>query len=174
MRKVRVLAVLLVALVVLAGCGGGSSLGKTKTYELGDLLTIEYPEAWHVYDESGMGVLLSPEEGDLEDQTPRPMFVMMAAPMGEEVELSEESMQELVQSMDVNEVGAIEGLKVGGKPAFRQSFEGGEDEFIAEQQGWILAAGEPSPVAVIAVAPTGDWKEYEGIFEAMLSTLKFK
>ena len=173
MRKERVLAVLLVALIVLAGCGG-SSLGKTKTYELGDLLTIDYPEAWHVYDRSGDGVLLSPQEGDLDDETPRPMFLMMAAPVGEEVEVSEQGTQELVQGMGVNVVGEIESLKVGGKPAFRQSFAGGEEEFIAEQQGWILLAGDPSPIAVIALSPTGNWKEHKDIFEAMLATLKFK
>jgi len=172
MRKGIVLAVLVAALVVLAACG--SPLGKTKTHEFGDLLTVEYPEAWHVYDEPEESVLFSPEEGDLEDETPRPMFVIMPAPMGGGVEVSEEVMQSMIESMTVGGVGDMESLKVGGKPAFRQSFEGGEDEFVAALQGWIGLAGDSTPIAIIALAPNGDWKEYEKIFEAMLATLKFK
>ena len=173
MRKERVLAVLLVALVVLVGCGG-SPLGKTKTHEFGDVLTVEYPEAWHVYDEAGESVLLSPKEGALMDETPRPMFVILSVPMGSEGEVSEEALQEFVKVMEVNEVGEIKSLKVGGKPAFRQSFEGGEDEFVAELRGWIGMAGDSTPIAIAVLAPNADWKEYEDIFEAMLSTVKFK
>jgi len=46
------------------------------------------------------------------------MFLMMAAPVGEEVEVSEQGTQELVQGMGVNVVGEIESLKVGASPLF--------------------------------------------------------
>jgi hypothetical protein len=172
MRKGVISAVLLVALAALAACG--SSLGKTRTYEFGDLFTIEYPEAWHVYDEIEQRIVLfSPEEGDLSDETPRPAFVILLGAT-DVVGVSEESTQEFVQGMEVNKVGEIESIKVGGKPAFRQSFEGGEGEAITALQGWVLQAGESPPITILAVAPTGDWKEFEDSSEAMLSTFEFK
>jgi hypothetical protein len=154
-----VFSALLAAFILLAACGS-DPMPDTKTYYLGNSAAIEYPADWHADGEEG-GVLLSPEPGGIWDTSPRPVFI---AALG------------ALSGADTDQMNRI---KVGGKPAFRRSFDASESENAAVgfsgMKGWIIIVDtDGEQLQIIAMAPPIAWEDHKAIFEAMLSRMRFK
>jgi hypothetical protein len=165
-------ASLLMILILTAACGGRI---PTKTYELGEVLTIEYPEDWQIEENlfEGFGVVVfSPEERDFSTGLGLGIFYIPAFMTVEGTDAGT-FLRDFARDTELGDLGENETVRSGANEWQQAEFEyKDEDEEI---QGKIMATEVPDGfVLIVAAAQPDTLSEYNRYYDVMLRSVTFK
>jgi hypothetical protein len=139
-----------------------------------DGLRVWYPAGWFVFEEDGS--FYSPVQLNLNADLASPVFAVSEVMPHDGDGVPQASPQELaegaINGFPARTMGAVTPVTIGGYTWYRASltdlvgFEG-------SSLGWIAAYADMSGVRIVlAVAPTGEWHQYEDIFELMFQSME--